>query len=101
MSAQPFFGLDEHLQRCVLDVDQRAAVEDDESRLIRRDQLRHSVADPLRVQKERAAFDAQNQQSWPRLIVRMVGRSHTEYIGATLAADDMHRRIVGLMSERE
>src|SRR4051812_14935485 len=93
------FGFAEHLQRRVLHVEDRAAIEDDDLRLRRRDEGRDEVQHVLRVPEEDPTLDPDHQQAGIRLVVRVLLGAAAEDVARALAHHLVDRGIGGLVGE--
>ena len=91
----------EHLERGVLEVEHIAQVEHDNLRLRGADERTDALRDPLGIEKEQPAAQAQQQQAGERLVLRMLARARAEDFRTGLAAEHVHRRISRLLSERD
>jgi hypothetical protein len=94
-------GLDQHLQRRVLEVEHAAEIERHDLRLCRRDQRPDFLADALGVEEEQTPFGPQQQQPGKGLVVRMLRRERPEDVRPALAAEHVDGRVGHLLRESD
>ena len=89
----------EDLDRGVLDIDHRAAVDHEHLRPGALLLGPYQVGDPLGIRKEQPTLDSQQQQARPAFVIGMVRTDRTEDSRAAFACHRIERRAVCLLRE--